>query len=256
MISPVSAPQRGQRPSSTRSGRSFSLSSASICLDRRLGELLDALDEVVLRAPTVLDVAEALLPVAGQLRRGQLVLLEHRDHLEALRRRQEIAAATLDVLAPDERLDRLGTVAGVPRPLLLHRLAQLLVVDRACPRFPSLRAASPRCSAAAASSPWPRSRRKRPLTSWPFSSGGSSALSGSFLLIGIGLNAVDATPPGLERDLAAGAEALVLDHGDDGRPRVARRRMEHGQEAAGDEIEDATLVGRELARRRARRRWG
>ena len=85
------------------------------------------------------------------------------------------------------------------------------------------------------------------LTSWPFSSGGSSALSGSSLLVGIGLNAVDATPPGLERDLAAGAEALVLDHGDDGRPRVARRRMEHGQEAAGDEIEDTALVGRELA---------
>jgi hypothetical protein len=30
MISPVSAPQRGQGPSSTRSGRSFSLSSAAI----------------------------------------------------------------------------------------------------------------------------------------------------------------------------------------------------------------------------------
>ena len=77
----------------------------------------------------MLDVAELLLPVACQLRRSELVLLEHRDHLEALRGRQEILAATLDVLAPDERLDRLGTCGRGPEAALLHRLAELLVVD-------------------------------------------------------------------------------------------------------------------------------
>src|SRR4029450_11946698 len=81
-------------------------------LDSRLGELLDALDEVVLRAFAVLDVAELLLPVARQLRRSELVLFEHRDHLEALRRRREVLADSLDVLAADQGLDRLGSRRG------------------------------------------------------------------------------------------------------------------------------------------------
>src|SRR5438874_2014188 len=66
------------------------------------------------------------------------------------------------------------------------------------------------------------------------------------LLLGVRLDAVDATPPGLERDLAARAEALLLDERDHGRARVAGRRMESGEEAPGDEIEDATLVGAEV----------
>ncbi len=37
----------------------------------------------------------------------------------------------------------------------------------------------------------------------------------------------------------------LLDVGDDGRARVARGRMEHGEEALRDEVEDAALVGRE-----------
>src|SRR5207244_9552002 len=65
-------------------------------------------------------------------------------------------------------------------------------------------------------------------------------------LLGVGLEAVDAAPAGLERDLAPGAEALALDLRHHGRPRVAGRRMEHGEEAPGDEVEDAPLVGREL----------
>src|SRR5439155_1080260 len=42
----------------------------------------------------------------------------------------------------------------------------------------------------------------------------------------VGLQSVDAAPAGLESDLAARAEALALDLGDDRRARVARRRME------------------------------
>src|SRR5207253_8978219 len=60
-----------------------------------------------------------------------------------------------------------------------------------------------------------------------------------------GLQSVDAAPAGLESDLAARAEALALDLGDDRRARVARRRMEDREEAARNQVEDAALVGRQ-----------
>ena len=44
-------------------------------------------------------------PSSGE---GELVLLEHRDHLKALRGRLQVLACALDVLATDQRLDRLG----------------------------------------------------------------------------------------------------------------------------------------------------
>jgi hypothetical protein len=58
------------------------------------------------------------------------VLLEHRDHLEALRRRSEVLAGALDVLAPDQRLDRLRPRGRGAEAALLHRLTELLVVDQ------------------------------------------------------------------------------------------------------------------------------
>src|SRR6185312_3764498 len=59
------------------------------------------------------------------------------------------------------------------------------------------------------------------------------------------LEPVDAAPAGLERDLAPASEPLLLDQGDDRRPRVAGRRVEDGEEAPRDEVEDASLVRRE-----------
>src|SRR5437764_1161702 len=47
------------------------------------------------------------------------------------------------------------------------------------------------------------------------------------LLVGLGEETVDPAPTRLERDLAARAEALVLDQGDDGGTRVSSRWMEH-----------------------------
>ena len=177
MISPVSAPQRGQRPSSTRSGRSFSLSSAAICSTVAPREVGDVVDEVVAVALAVLDVGEALLPVAGQLGRGERVLLEHRDHLEALRRRRRgpCRRARCTRGGSASRSSRRawpgcrGRAPSSPRAAPRRRSA--------CRRSPSRRAASPRCSAAAAASPSPRLSASTHLTLWPCSSGGSSALS-------------------------------------------------------------------------------
>ena len=59
------------------------------------------------------------------------------------------------------------------------------------------------------------------------------------------LDAVDAAPTRLERDLAAGAEPLFLDDSDHRGARIPRRRVEDGEEAFRDQVEDAALVGRE-----------
>ena len=55
--------------------------------------------------------------------------LEHGDHLEALRGWRKLLADAVDVLAADERLDDLGARRRRAEPALLHRLAQLDVVD-------------------------------------------------------------------------------------------------------------------------------
>ena len=97
-------------------------------------------------------------PSSGEV---SLVLLEHRDHLKALRGRLQVLACALDVLATDQRLDRLGArgrgaeaAPSSPRAAPRRRSA--------CRRSPSRRGAWPPCNAAAASSPSPRSRRQRP----------------------------------------------------------------------------------------------
>src|SRR6185437_2412157 len=63
------------------------------------------------------------------------------------------------------------------------------------------------------------------------------------LLVEIGLEPVDAAPARLERDLAAGAEALLLDDGDHLGALIARGRVEDGEETAGDQVEDPALIG-------------
>src|SRR5205085_11153033 len=98
-------------------------------LHRRAREALDLLHKGVAVAGAVLDVAEPLLPVARQLGRGERVRLDHRHDLEALRRRLQVPAGALDVLSPDQRLDRLRPRRGGPETALLHRLAKLLVLD-------------------------------------------------------------------------------------------------------------------------------
>src|SRR5262249_48753249 len=74
-------------------------------LDDLVGEAGDVRHEGAAVGIPVLDLGQPVLPVAGQLGRGDLVLLEHRDHLEPLRRRLQVLADALDVLPPDQRLD-------------------------------------------------------------------------------------------------------------------------------------------------------
>src|SRR4029450_4573462 len=101
MISPVSAPQRGQGPSSTRSGRSFSLSSDAICSTvARVSSSIPFMNASRSSLPPSLS-PQPLLPLARELGGGQRMLLEHRDDLQALGRRLEVLRDALDVFASD-----------------------------------------------------------------------------------------------------------------------------------------------------------
>src|SRR5207248_6161946 len=90
-------------------------------LDGRAREALDLAHELRAVAAAMLDVGEPLLPVAGELGRCQRMRLEHRDHLDPLRRRLEVLAEPLDVLAADQGLDRLGARRRRAEAAILHR---------------------------------------------------------------------------------------------------------------------------------------
>src|SRR5204863_2611941 len=218
-------------------------------LDGLRRQVDDALDELVAVAAAVLDVRETLLPVAGQLGRGERMLLEHGDHLQALRGRLKLLAGALDVLPADQHFDRLGAGRRRAETGVLHGFAELLVVD---PLAGGLHRREQRRLGVAG-------RRLRLLVLEL----GLDALDGltllelrqlgalvrGFLVLGrtgllveIGLEAVDAAPARLEGDLAAGAKALVLDERHHLGALVARRRMEDGEEATGNQVEDAPLV--------------
>src|SRR4029079_8427231 len=105
-------------------------------LDGLAGEQRDVAHEHLARLLAVLDLAQARLPVAGQRRRGQRMLAQQADHVEALLGRHQRAALALDVLDVDEALDDRGARGGRADARVLHRLAQLVVVAEAVPGLP------------------------------------------------------------------------------------------------------------------------
>ena len=167
----------------------------------------------------------------------------------------ERAGVALDVADVDEPLDdrragRRRADAGV-----LHRLAQLVVVDEPCPRPPWRRAATRRSSAAAAWSPSPA---PRPCACRPSSSCSSlrqrlvAALV--VLVVGrpsppLGQLAVDAAPARHDEDLAARAEDVLGDRRLDARVLEHRLGMEDGEEAARDQVVDPAVVVAHLVER-------
>src|ERR1700733_2198901 len=89
----------------------------------------DVAHERLARVGARLDQGQPPLPVAGQPRRGQNVLAEQADHVEALLGDHQRPAVALDVADLDQALDDRRSRGGRADPRLLHRLAQLLVVD-------------------------------------------------------------------------------------------------------------------------------
>ena len=214
--------------------------------------------EGVARAGAALDVGEALLPRSGELGRRERVVAEERDRLPALRRRPQLLPEPLDVADADQLLDRLRAGRGRPEARLLHRLAQLLVLDL----LPGgLHVLEERRLGVA--------RRRLGLLLEHLRLLARAALAlvdlGEALaqlvvvarrrLLGGGLLAERRSPPaGLDQPPAAGAEAVAAGLGDDLGVLELGLGVEDGQEAAHDEVEDAGVVaGQLLARQLAGR---
>ena len=168
-----------------------------------------------------------------------------RIDVEALLRRDERAAVALDVADVDQPLDDRRARGRRADARVLHRLAQLVVVDELARGLHRGRAATRRSSGAAA---WSPSRRRRPRacrTASPCSSFGSACSapsSSSAPRAVVEALAVDAAPARHEQHAAAGAEHVLGDRRL--QPRVLEHGvgMEDGEEAAGDQVVDAPVV--------------
>ena len=126
-FSVISRPQTGQGPSLARS--IFTpLSLSSSCTVSVVNFAMSLMNDGP-RVLALLDQPEPVLPLAGQLGRGELVLAEQPDHLYALVGGHERAALPLDVGDVDQPLDDRGARGRRADAVVLHRLAQLEVVD-------------------------------------------------------------------------------------------------------------------------------
>src|SRR5262249_54505410 len=92
------------------------------------GKACDVAHEVLARVLPALDLAEAMLPAAGQTRRGERVCVQQPDHIQALlgghqRPRVALQVRNLDQALDDRRAGGRRADAGI-----LHRLAELIVL--------------------------------------------------------------------------------------------------------------------------------
>ena len=176
VLDDVAARRPGTGPRLARGIRtSLSLASSSSTVSPR--ELRDVAHEALARLLAVLDPRQPLLPVAGQRRRGERVLAEQADDVEALLGAHQRAAVALDVADVDQALDdrrargRRADARSPSSPRAARRRR------RACRRSPSRPAATRRSSAAAAWSPSPPTPTSRVSTSSPCSSLGSCCVA-------------------------------------------------------------------------------
>ncbi len=124
----MSWPQTGHGPRSAR-GMRTSLSLASSSPTVAPANFAMSAMNALARLLAGLDRGQAVLPVAGQRRRRQRMLAEQADHVQALLGGDQRAAVALDVADVDQALDDRGARRRRADARLLHRLAQLLVVD-------------------------------------------------------------------------------------------------------------------------------
>ena len=174
--------------------------------DDPLGHLRDLLHEGLALEVALLHLGELVLPVAGQLGLGQVLDAEaaQQGHqLERLGARHQLAALAVDVLLVDQAFDDRGPRRRRAQALLLHRLAQLVVVDQLAGAFH--RRQQRRLGVA---------RRRPGLQRLDVDALGARQLAGGdghqVGVVLLRLAAVDREPAGLDHDLAVGLEAVVL----------------------------------------------
>ena len=133
-FSTMSWPQTGQGPRLARGMRtSLSLASSSTTVPRA-NSAMSFMNRSRVSSPCSIR-AEPVLPVAGHPRRRQRVSVEQPDHVQALLGADERAPVALDVADVDQPLDDRRARGGRADPRVLHRLAQLVVVDELAGRL-------------------------------------------------------------------------------------------------------------------------
>src|SRR5579875_2018410 len=103
--------------------------------DGRLGEFDDVAHERLARVRPGLDLGQPALPVAGERGRGERVLSEQADDVEALLGYDQRAPVALDVADLEQPLDDRRAGRRRADPGVLHRLAQLLLLDELAGRL-------------------------------------------------------------------------------------------------------------------------
>src|SRR5438270_392792 len=104
-------------------------------LDRLLREAGYVAHEPLARILAPLDLAQALLPAARQPGRGERVLVEQPDHVQPLLGGHERTPVALHVADGDQALDDRRARRRRADARVLHRLAQLFVVDELARRL-------------------------------------------------------------------------------------------------------------------------
>ena len=216
-------------------------------LDGLAREQRDVAHEVLARLLAVLDLAEPLLPVAGQARRGQRVLVEQPDHVQALLGGDQRAAVALDVADVDQALDDRGARGGRADAGVLHGLAQLVVVDelaRGLHRGQQRRVgvAARRLGDLLLRGDLARVDGLAALELRELLRAALVVVGGRLRTRGERLLAVDAAPAGHEQDAAGRAEDVRLDGRLQARVLEHGLGMEDGEEAAGDHVVDPPVV--------------
>ncbi len=237
----------------------MSLSFSSSSLHGLAGEPRDVLHEALARVLSLLDPAQAVLPVAGQIGRGEGVAVEQAHHVEALLGGHQRATVALDVADGDQPLDDRRARRGGADSRVLHRLAQLVVVDELAG---GLHRAQQRGVAVAArrlgflAGALDLARLHVLAFDQP-----RQLLIGRLVLLGLGLRlrgdlAVDAAPAGHHQQLAARAEDVLLHGGLHARVLEHRLGVEDRQEAPHRPCRRCACRRRPSDRRCARRGSG
>ena len=193
----------------------------------------------------MLDPPQPVLPVARQPGRGERVPVEQADDVQALLGADERARVALDVADVDQALDdrrarRGGADAGV-----LHRLAQLVVVDQLAGRLHRGEQGGVRVAARRLGLLLRRRDLERPHGLALIELG--QRLVGRVVVVGAGGAlleplAVDAAPARHDEHPAAGAEDVLRDGGL--QPGVLEHGVgvEDGEEAPRDHVVDPAVV--------------
>ena len=220
-------------------------------VDDVLRQASDLAHELVALELALLDEAQLLLPLGGEARLaqfGDLEPLEQRDELEGLGHRMQLALLTAHVLLLNQALDDRGAGGRRAQALVGHGAAQLVVLKLlAC----GLHGAQERGFRVAGGSLGLHGGNDDVLHGGRF-----AGLDGSKrLALGTALSG-HFEPAGLGKHLALGLELVGADGRDADRHVILGRRIEDGQEAAHDQIEDLLLDLIESLRKLPRRNDG